>query len=299
MNKIKVIGLLVIVCILTPHFAVFANTEEEITDGKFNRIILAVSNAGESISNAVEQNINIREKSTEELIAEYYDGIDEITYNGYHDMRYLSEAQKIEMDYEIYLGEQKIRNNSKQQTNYNIGSSNWAHRVGNVLYTPESKSYNIVRHGHTAIISSKQNFVIEATTTATNGAKVFHWHYSNIWKKGNYKSVYELSPLFMEKGRQWVVNYALRQQHKPYGITQKNWLNGMWIPLAAESSWYCSKLIYMSYRHGAGYDLQASSRGVGEIHSSAYVVTPRMIYLSRLLGVYKYIGSGDIATYKN
>ncbi len=33
--------------------------------------------------------------------------------------------------------------------------------------------------GHTAVLSNRSNYVIEASKTEHNGAKVFHWNVSN------------------------------------------------------------------------------------------------------------------------
>lgn len=300
-NRIKFYVLVTFLLVLAPPVSMLA-TQTEVTFTSNNKQISSITS---KILIKDKLTAITNNKSVEMLIAEYYDEIELLFH---HDM-VLTEEEEIQGIHEIYQGELAIRNGYINNRKNSSGlmtrifmisggtpfaSTKWNDRTGNTLYTPESKSFHLVRHGHAALISNRDQYVIEATTTATSGAEVFHWSYDNIWKKGQFTKVYELYPLFMTTGKQWSVNYALRQVGKPYAITK-----GMgWIPCSDERSWYCSKLVYMAYRFGGQYDLFANTRTVGEIHSSGYVVRPKAIFLSRNMGVYQYIGANDVGTYK-
>lgn len=118
--------------------------------------------------------------------------------------------------------------------------TSWSHRVGNILNSLQSKTSGF-RHGHSAIVTGSNKMVIEATTTKNNGARVFYWHYTNMWYTGNFTDVVE----YYVDGASWaaynnVVRYASGQVAEPYGLNTS---------LYDDTTWYCSKLVYKAWQY--------------------------------------------------
>ncbi len=100
--------------------------------------------------------------------------------------------------------------------------------------------------GPTAVLSDRESYVIEASKTVSNGAKVFHWKVSNLWAGAS----------------------GIKQVGKPYAIKTT---------LFTDEAWYCSKLTFRQWLQ-AGYDLRGAMSVVHPIYG-ILLVTPNDIAL--------------------
>lgn len=105
--------------------------------------------------------------------------------------------------------------------------------------------------GHTAVLSTTTNYVIEASKTKSSGNKVHHWNRTNLWKGASkikqYKVTSKLGKNATTAKRKSAVAYGLKQKGEPYKLKTA---------LTNESSWYCSKLTHKMWDK-QGYDLRA------------------------------------------
>lgn len=148
------------------------------------------------------------------------------------------------------LDEQVNKENAhKNQTT----SVSW--RFGDILYYGVG-SKNAVGEksftGHTAVLSTTNYYVVEASKTKSSGNKVFHWNRTNLWQGASgikqYKVTSKLGTNATAAERRTAVSYGLNQVGKPYSMATTIFSN---------EKWYCSKLT-MRMWYNAGYDLRGT-----------------------------------------
>ena len=126
--------------------------------------------------------------------------------------------------------------------------------------------------GHTAVLSNNENYVIEASKTGSNGAKVFHWNVSNLWDGASGIKQYQVTSTFgtpaNSNEKQLAVAYGIAQVGKPYAIKTT---------LFTDEAWYCSKLTFRQWLQ-AGYDLRGAMSVVHPTYG-ILLVTPNDIAL--------------------
>ncbi|WP_243388307.1 YiiX/YebB-like N1pC/P60 family cysteine hydrolase [Bacillus kexueae] len=142
-------------------------------------------------------------------------------------------------------------------------SKNW--RYGDILYYgvgSDNAAGEPSFTGHTAVLSTTDYYVIEASKTSNSGNKVHHWNRSNLWKGASGIKQYKVTNLFGKDAsatqRKEAVNFGLKQKGDPYKLKTALWTNDYW---------YCSKLTMRQW-YSAGYDL----RGARGMHLSGYVL---------------------------
>lgn len=134
-----------------------------------------------------------------------------------------------------------------------VNATSW--RYGDILYYPAfatngngEKSLT----GHTAVLSTTSNYVIEAAKTL-NGNKVLHWSVSKLWADASevqqYKVTSKLGTNATTTERTDAVNYGLAQVGEPYNLYTTIW---------STDEWYCSKLTNAQW-DSVGYNLQSSN----------------------------------------
>ncbi|MCR6109896.1 hypothetical protein HXA35_06020 [Bacillus sp. A301a_S52] len=132
-------------------------------------------------------------------------------------------------------------------------SKRW--RYGDILIY-KSGSKNAIGEksltGHSAVLSTRDYYVIEASRTANNGAKVHHWNRNNLWKGASgikqYKVTTKLGKNATASERRGAVEYGLAQVGKPYKLKTTLWNT---------NAYYCSKLTNQMWAK-QGYDLRSS-----------------------------------------
>ena len=113
--------------------------------------------------------------------------------------------------------------------------------------------------GHTAVLAVNPSYVVEASKTSNNGAKVHYWNVKNLWKGASGIKQYYVheygddSARATDKQRNAAVAFGVKQKDKPYAIRT---------PLWDDDSWYCSKLTYRQW-YEAGIDLIPPIPGAG------------------------------------
>lgn len=144
----------------------------------------------------------------------------------------------------------------EQYSNKNLLRASKSWRYGDILYygignnnAAGDKSLT----GHTAVLSTKDYFVIEAARTKNNGAKVFHWNRDKLWSGASgikqYKVTTKLGKDATATERNKAVQFGLDQIGEPYALKTSIW---------STNAWYCSKLTNAMWNH-VGYNLQSSN----------------------------------------
>ncbi|KQL42458.1 hypothetical protein AN960_00405 [Bacillus sp. FJAT-25509] len=152
------------------------------------------------------------------------------------------------------LGELDLKVEQYSNKNMLRASKSW--RYGDILYygignnnAAGDKSLT----GHTAVLSTKDYFVIEAARTKNNGAKVFHWNRDKLWSGASgikqYKVTTKLGKDATATERNKAVQFGLEQKGEPYALKTSIW---------STNAWYCSKLTNAMWNH-VGYNLQSSN----------------------------------------
>lgn len=132
--------------------------------------------------------------------------------------------------------------------------------------------------GHTAVLSTTPLFVIEASKTRRNGAKVHHWNRTNLWSGATGIKQYKVTSIFGKdasvKERKKAVNYGLAQKGEPYKLKTT---------IFSSNSWYCSKLTMRQWL-SVGYDLRGAR---GLTMSGILLVIPNDIQIDANTRLYK------------
>lgn len=143
--------------------------------------------------------------------------------------------------------------NAKNESENGITATSW--RYGDILYYGIGNSNAVGEKsftGHTAVLSTTNYFVVEASKTNKSGNKVFHWNRTNMWQGASgikqYKVTSKLGTNATAAERRAAVNYGLNQVGKPYS---------MLTTIFSNDKWYCSKLS-MRMWYSAGYDLRGT-----------------------------------------
>ena len=143
--------------------------------------------------------------------------------------------------------------NAKNESENGITATSW--RYGDILYYGVGNSNAVGEKsftGHTAVLSTTNYFVVEASKSKNSGNKVFHWNRTNMWQGASgikqYKVTSKLGTNATTTERRTAVTYGLNQVGKPYS---------MLTTIFASDKWYCSKLS-MRMWYNAGYDLRGT-----------------------------------------
>ena len=128
-------------------------------------------------------------------------------------------------------------------------------RYGDILYYAAGNKVGVGEKsytGHTAVLHTVDYHVIEASKTVKNGAKVFVWNRSNLWKGASgikqYRVTTKLGKSATAAQRKKAVEFGKKQEGEPYKLRTDIW---------STDAWYCSKLTNAMWSH-AGYDLRSS-----------------------------------------
>ncbi|WP_210467862.1 YiiX/YebB-like N1pC/P60 family cysteine hydrolase [Sporosarcina sp. 6E9] len=143
--------------------------------------------------------------------------------------------------------------NAEFEAENGITATSW--RYGDILYygigntnAVGEKSFT----GHTAVLTTTNYYVVEASKTKKSGNKVFHWNRTNMWQGASgikqYKVTSKLGKNATTTERRTAVTYGLNQVGKPYSMLTS---------IFASDKWYCSKLT-MRMWYNAGYDLRGT-----------------------------------------
>jgi len=135
-------------------------------------------------------------------------------------------------------------------------------RYGDILYYPmgadlhkklKSGKYQKTgdsAFGHTAVLSMKRGYVIEATPYKKK-AEVFHQEYNKIWSTTDgviqYKVTSWLGKNKSKSQRKKAVEFGMKQIGEPYALRTF---------VQTSDHWYCSKLTYRQWK-SAGVDLKS------------------------------------------
>ena len=143
--------------------------------------------------------------------------------------------------------------NAENEAKNGITATSW--RYGDILYygignknAVGEKSFT----GHTAVLTTTNYYVVEASKTKDGGNKVFHWNRTNMWQGASgikqYKVTTKLGTNATTAERKTAVTFGLNQVGKPYSMLTS---------IFANDKWYCSKLT-MRMWYNAGYDLRGT-----------------------------------------
>jgi predicted HAD superfamily Cof-like phosphohydrolase len=174
---------------------------------------------------------------------------------------YVKSLSSKEIENNLDLMEKLIENldavdekvNAEYEAKNGITATSW--RYGDILYygvgnknAVGEKSFT----GHTAVLSTTNYYVVEASKSKDTGNKVFHWNRTNMWQGAagikQYKVTTKLGTNATTTERRTAVNFGLAQVGKPYSMLTS---------IFANDKWYCSKLT-MRMWYNAGYDLRGT-----------------------------------------
>lgn len=164
-----------------------------------------------------------------------------------------------------YLPEEAADDESIPDENdggFSAQGTNKTWRYGDILYYPmgadlhkklKSGGYKKTgdsAFGHTAVLSMKRGYVIEATPYKKK-AEVFHHEYNKIWSTTDgviqYKVTSWLGKNKSKSERKKAVEFGMKQIGEPYAL--KTFVQ-------TSDHWYCSKLTYRQWK-SAGVDLKS------------------------------------------
>ena len=143
--------------------------------------------------------------------------------------------------------------NMENEAKNGLTATSW--RYGDILYyglgnsnAEGEKSFT----GHTAVLTTTNYFVVEASKSNKSGNKVFHWNRTNMWQGASGIKQYKVTTLLGTNAttteRRTAVTFGLNQVGKPYSMLTTIFTN---------DKWYCSKLT-MRMWYNAGYDLRGT-----------------------------------------
>jgi hypothetical protein len=174
---------------------------------------------------------------------------------------YVKSLSSKEIENNLDLMEKLIENldavdekvNAEYEAKNGITATSW--RYGDILYygvgnknAVGEKSFT----GHTAVLSTTNYYVVEASKSKDTGNKVFPWNRTNMWQGAagikQYKVTTKLGTNATTTERRTAVNFGLAQVGKPYSMLTS---------IFANDKWYCSKLT-MRMWYNAGYDLRGT-----------------------------------------
>ena len=122
-------------------------------------------------------------------------------------------------------------------------------RAGTILVTPnnENKMLRVFRLGHAGIVLNKTT-VVEATLPTVRTSK-------NSWKsRSQVKKLYGLSVRRTSRAQdRTAAKWCRRQVGKPYN---RNYMN-----VSTRKKFYCSQLVWASFRDNFGVDLNTATYG--------------------------------------
>lgn len=143
--------------------------------------------------------------------------------------------------------------NAKNESENGITATSW--RYGDILYYGVGNSNAVGEKsftGHTAVLTTTNYYVVEASKSKNSGNKVFHWNRTNMWQGASgikqYKVTSKLGTNATTTERRTAVTFGLNQVGKPYS---------MLTTIFSSDKWYCSKLS-MRMWYNAGYDLRGT-----------------------------------------
>lgn len=166
-----------------------------------------------------------------------------------------STQSDLEKYYELFekLGKLDIKADPYINNEIKTMSKSW--RYGDILFYGSGSNNAIGEKsflGHTAVLSTTDYYVIEASTTRSNGAKVFHWNRKKLWDGASGIKQLKVTSKFGKNAtpteRKKAVQYGLDQVDKPYRLKTTIW---------STDEWYCSKLTNAQW-DSVGYNLQSS-----------------------------------------
>jgi hypothetical protein len=199
-------------------------------------------------------------------VEEYFNSLDE-TVQSYEYEALAEKLDELDLEANIVQGEEEdsdsILMDGTEESNSLSATKYW--RYGDILYYgigSDSSAGEPSFTGHTAVLSTTDYYVIEASKTSRSGNKVHHWNRDKLWKGASGIKQYKVTTLLGRNAtaaeRKMAVTFGLNQKGEPYSLKTALWNNNYW---------YCSKLTMRQW-HTAGYDL----RGARGLHWSGYLL---------------------------
>ncbi|MEH7123232.1 YiiX/YebB-like N1pC/P60 family cysteine hydrolase [Bacillus sp. JJ1773] len=196
-------------------------------------------------------------------VEEYFNSLHE-TVQSYEYEALAEKLDELDLEANRIQGEGEV-SDSIGTEEFNSLSATKYWRYGDILYYgigSDSSAREPSFTGHTAVLSTTDYYVIEASKTSRSGNKVHHWNREYLWKGASGIKQYKVTTLFGTNAtaaeRKKAVTFGLNQKGKPYSLKTTLWDNNYW---------YCSKLTMRQW-YNAGYDL----RGARGLHWSGYLL---------------------------
>lgn len=254
------------------NFSVYASdfTSNTFINEKSTEIETLISEMSNSSNKRSKTDINNEINNLHIEVEEYFKSLDKLSEQDIEDMEYM--IDKLD---ELDLKKIEVFEEEKDR------ALTW--RAGDILiYKTGSNNGNGDKSltGHTAVLSNKENFVIEASKTGSHGAKVFHWNVSNLWSGASGIKQYQVTSMLgtpaSSSEKQTAVAYGEKQVGKPYALKTT---------LFTDEAWYCSKLTFRQWL-AAGYDLGGAMNFIHPIYA-ILLVTPNDIAIDVNTRIYK------------
>ncbi|MEH7344241.1 YiiX/YebB-like N1pC/P60 family cysteine hydrolase [Bacillus sp. JJ1532] len=199
-------------------------------------------------------------------IEEYFNSLDE-SVQKYEFEELVEKLDELDLEANRVQGEEEVSESvlTEGTDGFNSLSATTYWRYGDILYYgigSDNAAGEPSFTGHTAVLSTTDYYVIEASRTSSSGNKVFHWNRDKLWKGASGIKQYKVTTLFGTNAtaaeRKKAVTFGLNQRGEPYSLKTALWNNNYW---------YCSKLTMRQW-YDAGYDL----RGARGLHWSGFLL---------------------------
>lgn len=254
------LALVLAASLLTPEFA-------SAKDSSYDEVLKELETVKEDIQKETELSLSEKEKiskDSHDLVKDYMDQNPDMDVD---DLRNLLTSVK-EIDRMMYnvavekgnknFGSKSTENNyPKKMSSRNISSAadSWS-GYGDILVSLEAKT-GIWRHGHAAILSTKEDYVIEALPKPG----VVHQSATKYWSTVDDETQYYVKGAEDDDYRM-AVAYAKSQVGDSYGLETT---------LSNSSVWYCSKLVYRSWKD-AGFSIGSLDEYTGVVLPSSLMI---------------------------
>ncbi|MDM5351460.1 YiiX/YebB-like N1pC/P60 family cysteine hydrolase [Lysinibacillus sp. fkY74-1] len=221
--------------------ASLANSKED----SFEQLVQKLEETKNYIQSGIELSINERDQLSIENYNMLHDYLEE-NPNIDHEKKISIVDQVNDLDVIIY--DSQLENNSISYTNSDdtvispfaleIGGGTSRYK-GDILISNVAKSYDVIRHGHTALMSTIPNYVVEAVRSGvTHNPASVYWGQAHI----NDEELYYVKDA-PDSAYLAAYQFAVDQVGEPYNV--KTGFDN-------NDEWYCSKLVYKAWQ-SAGY----------------------------------------------
>ncbi|PJN91170.1 hypothetical protein [Bacillus sp. mrc49] len=178
--KFKIIGIIILTCIILSPF----NTLAQESLSERNTIIKELEK-----KIAIVDKLLLVEVGKAETKQKFVDQVNQIHIDVENYLLTLENDIFYDLNQYYELSDKLGELDIKSEPYFNSGmrslATSW--RYGDILYYSSGSKNSIGEKsytGHTAVLSTTDYYVIEASKTKNNGAKVHHWNRSNLWGGG-------------------------------------------------------------------------------------------------------------------